>query len=160
MGTIPKISSHSPFATEAAYGVRLLLFWPVVIPDPRIGFYNPGLSGFAYYGRTLQLSFPMPRRGSGTKCHSGPDGSSRRNHQTVSGTLGPKPFFSEALWLSRRKNVSGFVDLLNIRNRSSLVQTSARLVRRPGGLTETDLISIKKFFPSPHLLSSLLSLTW
>lgn len=26
MGTIPKISSHSPFATEAANGVRLLLF--------------------------------------------------------------------------------------------------------------------------------------
>ncbi|MFZ2339473.1 MAG: hypothetical protein WAW07_07075 [Bacteroidales bacterium] len=26
MGTIPRSSSHSPFATEAAYGVRLLLF--------------------------------------------------------------------------------------------------------------------------------------
>ncbi|HBC79991.1 MAG TPA: hypothetical protein DEO60_16245 [Bacteroidales bacterium] len=26
MGTIPKISSHSPFATEAADGARLLLF--------------------------------------------------------------------------------------------------------------------------------------
>ena len=29
MGTIPRSSSHSPLATEAAYGVRLLLFWPV-----------------------------------------------------------------------------------------------------------------------------------
>jgi hypothetical protein len=26
MGTIPRSSSHSPFATEAACGVRLLLF--------------------------------------------------------------------------------------------------------------------------------------
>jgi hypothetical protein len=26
MGTIPWSSSHSPFAAEAAYGVRLLLF--------------------------------------------------------------------------------------------------------------------------------------
>lgn len=28
MGTIRKSSSHSPFAAEAANGVRLLLFWP------------------------------------------------------------------------------------------------------------------------------------
>jgi len=26
MGTTPKISSHSPFAAEAVYGVKLLLF--------------------------------------------------------------------------------------------------------------------------------------
>ena len=57
MGTIPKISSHSPFTTEAVYGVRLLLFWPAVIPDPKIWFYNPWLSGFACYSRTFRLSF-------------------------------------------------------------------------------------------------------
>jgi hypothetical protein len=41
MGTIPKSSSHPPFATEAAHGVRLLLFWPAVHPDTRPGFAAP-----------------------------------------------------------------------------------------------------------------------
>ena len=42
MGTIPRISSHSPYATEAAYGVRLLLFWPAAFPDTRPGFTTRG----------------------------------------------------------------------------------------------------------------------
>ena len=32
MGTTRLNSSHSPFATEAAKGVRLLLFWPAELP--------------------------------------------------------------------------------------------------------------------------------
>jgi hypothetical protein len=32
-------------------------------------------------------------------------------------------------------------------------------VRSPGGLTETGPVAFKKHFPSPHLSSSLLSLT-
>jgi hypothetical protein len=42
MGTIPRSSSHSPFATEAANGVRLLLFWSAAFPDTRPGFATLG----------------------------------------------------------------------------------------------------------------------
>jgi hypothetical protein len=36
-----------------------------------------------------------------------------------------------------------FGDLLNIRDRGPFVQTSALLMRRPGGLTESDPVSVK-----------------
>jgi hypothetical protein len=51
-----------------------------------------------------------------------------------------------------------FSDLLNILNRGSFVQTSALLMCRPEGLNEQDRASLKKPFPVPHHLSSLLSL--
>jgi hypothetical protein len=57
MGTIRKSSSHSPFATEAAIGVRLLLFWPAAYPDLSISFRNPWLSGIACYSIAILLSF-------------------------------------------------------------------------------------------------------
>jgi hypothetical protein len=44
-------------------------------------------------------------------------------------------------------------------DRSPFAQASALLVRSPEGLNETDFDSVKKPFPFPHLLSSLLSLT-
>jgi hypothetical protein len=48
----------------------------------------------------------------------------------------------------RRTSVPGesfpiFGDLLNIRDRGPFVQTSALLMRRPGGLTESDPVSVK-----------------
>ena len=43
MGTIPKISSHSSFATEVVYDVRLLLLWPAAFPDTRPWFAAPGI---------------------------------------------------------------------------------------------------------------------
>jgi hypothetical protein len=69
-------------------------------------------------------------------------------------------FFSEALWLNRWKNVSGFIDLLSILDRSPFAQASALMMRSPEGLNEADRVSVKKPFPVPHRLSSLLSLTW
>ena len=42
MGTIPRSSSHSPLATEAAYGVGLLLFWPAALQVLRSVFATPG----------------------------------------------------------------------------------------------------------------------
>jgi hypothetical protein len=42
MGTNPKSSSHPPFATEAAYGVGLLLFWPVTFQVLRSVPVTPG----------------------------------------------------------------------------------------------------------------------
>ncbi len=65
------ISSHSPIATEAAIGVRLLLFRPAAICLPEQISCNPWLSGPAFYGRTILLSFLPTSRDSGTKCHSG-----------------------------------------------------------------------------------------
>jgi hypothetical protein len=57
MGTILAISSHSPFATEAAIGVRLLLFRPAAFLLPKQDSGNPGLSGGACYSITFRLSF-------------------------------------------------------------------------------------------------------
>jgi hypothetical protein len=57
MGTIRKSSSHSPFATEAAIGVRLLLFRPAAFSDLSICICNPWLSGIAFYSIAILLSF-------------------------------------------------------------------------------------------------------
>jgi hypothetical protein len=63
MGTILAISSHPLFATEAAIGVRLLLFWPAVFPVLTIWSFSPWLSGIACYCITFLLSFILPARG-------------------------------------------------------------------------------------------------
>jgi hypothetical protein len=56
------------------------------------------------------------------------------------------PAFAETA-PSRSKNFTVlrpvFVDLLTIGNRGSLVQASALLMRRPGGLNEADRVSFK-----------------
>ena len=57
------ISSHSPFATEAAIGVWLLLFWPAAFIAPKRDSGNPWLSGSAFYCITFLLSVPLPTRG-------------------------------------------------------------------------------------------------
>jgi hypothetical protein len=63
MGTILTISSHPPFATEAAIGVKLLLFRPAVFPGLTIWSCSPWLSGIACYCITFLLSFLLPARG-------------------------------------------------------------------------------------------------
>ena len=91
MGTIRSSSSHSPNATEAAFGARLLLFRPVVVASLTICFCNPGLSGDAFYGIAFRLSFPAPRRGSGTECHSGIRGRNPGGFCNYQFNSGPKP---------------------------------------------------------------------
>jgi hypothetical protein len=54
-------------------------------------FRNPLLSGLACYSRTFRLSFPMPRHGSGTKCHSGAGTYFPKDIASVSDNPGPKP---------------------------------------------------------------------
>ena len=54
-------------------------------------FHNPLLSGFACYSRTFRLSFPTPRHGSGTKCHSGAGTYFPKDIVSVSDNPGPKP---------------------------------------------------------------------
>lgn len=54
------ISSHPLFATEAAIGVRLLLFWPAAFTFLTICSGNPWLSGKACYSITFLLSFLPP----------------------------------------------------------------------------------------------------
>jgi hypothetical protein len=71
----------------------------------------PWLSGFACYSRTFRLSFypfwgGFPGRSVIQALMSSPEG-----FGSVSNNPGPKPFFSEALWLNRWKNVSGFLRL-------------------------------------------------
>ena len=63
MGTIRLSSSHSPIATEAAIGVRLLLFRPAASASLAICSCNPRLSGFAVYGNAFWLSFPPAEAG-------------------------------------------------------------------------------------------------
>ncbi len=57
MGTTLAISSHPSFATEAAYGVRLLLFRPAAFLPPKRFSGNPGPSGNTCYSTTFRLSF-------------------------------------------------------------------------------------------------------
>jgi len=161
MGTIPRSSSHSPFATEAACGVRLLLFWPAELPDTRPGFSTHGFQVMPVTASPSGCPFVLScDRTSGTKCHSGcwchfPEDLYQLQIFTCRSTFTPV-----ALWLNRWKNVSGFIDLPGILNRSSFARASALLMCIPEGMTEPDLASAKKPFPVPHHLSSLLSLTW
>jgi len=52
MGTIPKISSHSPLAAEAVCGARLLLLWPAVFRD-RSRVSQPWAFGFCLLQQNL-----------------------------------------------------------------------------------------------------------
>jgi hypothetical protein len=54
------ISSHPLFATEAAIGVWLLLFWPAAFTFLTICSGNPWLSGNTCYSITFLLSFLPP----------------------------------------------------------------------------------------------------
>ena len=53
-----------------------------------------------------------------------------------------------------------FYDFPGILDRSPFARASARLVCSPEGLNDPDCAPLKLPFPSPHHLSSLLSLTW
>ena len=92
MGTNPKSSSHSPFATEAAYGVRLLLLRPVAFLLPKHYSCNPRRSGPSFYGWTFLLSFcsRLTSGLSGTKCLSGPVVHFPKVVLPVSEAIGPK----------------------------------------------------------------------
>ena len=142
------ISSHSPFATEATIGAWLLLFRPAAIPYLTIRFCNPWLSDIAFYCITLLLSFPTPKRGSRTKCPSGmrsnyPGGFSHRfssirsrsssvSWSPVTQSLKERFRFSLTYWTS--------VDQVHF------VQTSALLMRRPGGLIESEVFQLSNPF--------------
>jgi hypothetical protein len=54
-------------------------------------------SGLACYSRAFRLSFPSPRRGSGTKRHSGAGAPFPKDQASVSDIPDRSPSFSEAL---------------------------------------------------------------
>ena len=145
MGTIPRISSHSPFTTEAVNDVRLLLFWPAASSDTRPVF---ATHGFQVQPVTAEPSgfpfFPSCDGNSGMKCHSGAGTYFPKDIASVSVNPGPKPFiFWSPVTQSLKERFRHSLIFRALWTRSLLVRTSARLMRRPGGLNEADSVSIK-----------------
>jgi hypothetical protein len=154
------ISSHSLFATEAAIGVWLLLFWLAAFITPKRGYGNPWPSGSAFYCITFLLSVPLPARG------NSPDEVSFRHtiqsprRKSLSYDVlclaayfhfqfnsGPKPFCflkpCDSI-VERTLPVSSIfrtsVDQVHF------VQTSALLTCRPGGLNEPEVFHLSNPF--------------
>ena len=93
------ISSHSLFATEAAIGVWLLLFWPAAITFLTICSGNPWLSGIACYSITFLLSFLLPCGGiPGRSVFQAYDVLTPKDLNPIFSSLrGRSPLFTEAL---------------------------------------------------------------
>lgn len=122
-------------------------------------FHSPWLSDSACYSRIFRLSFLPPGRDSGTKRHSGSVFSSRRNSYTFKISTAEAVCYLVPCDSVVEGTFPVFCDLLTIVNRSLPGQASALLMRRPGGLTETEWFPLKETFLFPHHLSNLLSLT-
>jgi hypothetical protein len=86
LGLVPIHRSQPRLFTMPDYCYSDRLF-----PKAETFFRNPLLSGLACYSRTFRLSFPTPRRGSGTKCHSGAGTYFPKDIASVSDNPGPKP---------------------------------------------------------------------
>jgi hypothetical protein len=88
-----RIIVPGPFATEAAYGVGLLLFWAVAFQVLRS---EPATLGFQvglFMVRPSGCPFVLSCDGiSGTKCHSGSDAHFPKDLAPVSDNFWPKPF--------------------------------------------------------------------
>ena len=85
-------------------------------------FCNPWLSGFACYSRTFRLSFPAPRHGSGTKCHSGAVTYFPKDIASVSDNPEPKPVvFCCPVTQSLKERFRFSGDLLNIPHARSVL---------------------------------------
>jgi hypothetical protein len=86
-------------ATEAAIGVWLLLFWPVVVTFLTICSSNPWLSDIACYSITFQLSFLLPCGGiPGRSVFQAYDVSIPKDLNAIFSSLrGRSPLFTEAL---------------------------------------------------------------
>jgi len=123
MGTIPESSSHPPFATEAANGVRLLLFQPAAFP--RV---NMDLQPLAFGSCLLQQDLPaVPLFLSPCGGVTFRDEASFRPWIRFPKDLvhlqlfnGRSRFPSAALWLNLWKNVSGFIDFTEYRGPESV----------------------------------------
>ena len=143
MGTILSISSHLPSTTKAVSDFRLLLLWPAASSDTRP---VSATHGFQVLPVTAEPSgFPFPCRGMvpGWSVFQALCISRRMLHQFQL-TRSRSSSYSEAMWLNRWKNASGFRWLTEHRGRGVLlVQASALLVCRPEGLTEADPVSFK-----------------
>ena len=155
-------SSHPPFTAEAVYDVRLLLFWPAARLRYKIRFATRGFQVMPFTAKPSGCPFFPPYGGlSGTKCHSGSSARFPKEAASVSDNHWPKPFiFWYPVTQSLKERFRTSVIFWTSGARSPLVQTSALMLRRPGGLNEADFDSFKYPFPSPHHSSSLLSLTW
>ncbi len=62
MGTIPWISSHPSFTTEAVYDVRLQLLWPAVFPDARSVITTLGFPVLPFTAEPSGCPFFPPKR--------------------------------------------------------------------------------------------------
>jgi hypothetical protein len=105
---------------------------------------NPWLSGFTCYSKTFRLSFcPVLRLDFRDEVSFRPRCHLPKDLDQFQIIRSRSSVFSEALWLNRWKNVSGFIDLLSIADRSPFAQASALLMRSPEGLNEPDFVSVK-----------------
>ncbi len=130
MGTIPRSSSHSPFTTEAANGVGLLLFWPAALQVLRSGFATHGFQVLLVTADPSGCPFlPVFRRDfPGRSVIQAPVHISRRIWLPVSVHSGPKPFVSLRPCDSVvERTFPVFFDLLNIRDWSGTRFPSFRL---------------------------------
>jgi hypothetical protein len=119
MGTILSISSHPPFAAEAAYGVGLLLFWPAAFQVLRS---VPATRGFPVLPVTADPSscpFSCLRRIPGRSVLQAPVPIPEGAGISFRSDSGPKPsVFLRPCDSVVERTFPVFFDFLNIRDRS------------------------------------------